>query len=291
MRKVVLPKRKLTGRFLALASHYVFEPCFARIGTGHDKGGVEARGKGIRWQHLTPIPRGQSLNRISEELLSALDRWASKKRDAQGRSVSDRFLEERVQMLPLPGARFDPSRVVVVSIRSTATVQVEGAWYSVPTAWARLEGTAYIGPDTVKLVCRDEVVTHERQPFGGRSIRYRHYLPELARKPQAVRQVAPELLRELEEPFGKLWRLLVETHGPRDASRVLARVLGAVVDHGEEPVRDAVERALASDRIDLLALMQVKAPISVPVPDRLARYQVESASAAEYDTLLSGGRS
>jgi transposase len=52
---------QLSGRFLALCTHYLFEPCFARPGEGHDKGGVEARGKGLRLQHLTPIPRGESL--------------------------------------------------------------------------------------------------------------------------------------------------------------------------------------------------------------------------------------
>jgi transposase len=53
-------ERELTDRFRALVSHYLFEPCFTRPGEGHDKGGVEARGKGIRLQHLTPIPRGRN---------------------------------------------------------------------------------------------------------------------------------------------------------------------------------------------------------------------------------------
>ena len=39
-------KRVLTSRFAALVSHYLFEPCFARPGEGHDKGSVESRGKG-----------------------------------------------------------------------------------------------------------------------------------------------------------------------------------------------------------------------------------------------------
>jgi len=54
---------ELTDRFKALVSHYLFEPCFARPGEGHDKGSVEARGKGIRLQHLTPVPRGGRLKR------------------------------------------------------------------------------------------------------------------------------------------------------------------------------------------------------------------------------------
>ncbi|MCK6555612.1 hypothetical protein L6Q96_13690 [Candidatus Binatia bacterium] len=54
----------------------------------------------------------------------------------------------------------------------------------------------------------------ERKRFGEKRIRYRHYLPELAQKPQAVRQVAAELLSELGEPYGALCRLLVDSHGP-----------------------------------------------------------------------------
>jgi transposase len=46
VKKVVGTERELTERFMALCSHYLFEPCFARPGEGHDKGGVEARGKG-----------------------------------------------------------------------------------------------------------------------------------------------------------------------------------------------------------------------------------------------------
>jgi transposase len=38
-------ERTLTARFAALASHYLFEPCFCRPGEGHDKGGVESRGR------------------------------------------------------------------------------------------------------------------------------------------------------------------------------------------------------------------------------------------------------
>jgi hypothetical protein len=70
VRKIVGARRELTGRFLALVSHYLFEPDFARIGEGHDKGGVESRGKAIRLAHLTPIPRGDSLEAISRQLLS-----------------------------------------------------------------------------------------------------------------------------------------------------------------------------------------------------------------------------
>ena len=64
--------------------------------------------------------------------------------------------------------------------------------------------TGYIGVDELTLRCRGEDVVHPGQRFGGRRVDYRHYLTELARKPQAVRQVAPERVA----PFGRLWSRL-----------------------------------------------------------------------------------
>ncbi len=155
-------------------------------------------------------------------------------------------------MLPLLGGPFDPSKVVLCSVSRSALVQVGGATYSVPSPWKGLKATAYIGADQVRIVCRGESITHERQGFGGKIVRYRHYLSELARKPQAVRQVAAELLFELGEPFGKLWRVLVDTHGPGEAARIFARVLAAICEHGEQQVSLAIAAALAKDRVCLL---------------------------------------
>lgn len=38
--------RALTLRFAAMASHYLVEPCFCRLGEGRDKGGIEERMSG-----------------------------------------------------------------------------------------------------------------------------------------------------------------------------------------------------------------------------------------------------
>ena len=87
---------------------------------------------------------------------------------------------------------------------------------------------------------------HPRQPFGGRSVDYRHYIVELARKPQAVRQVADELIASLGEPFALTWRLLVDQHNsPKHAARVFAQVLAAIVDRGEHVVARELKAALA----------------------------------------------
>jgi transposase len=285
VKKIVGSERELTERFLALMSHYLFEPCFARPGEGHDKGGVEARGKGIRLAHLTPIPKGETLWQISEILLREVE---------LSFTAEKRFAQERAHLRALPARPFEARKVELVSVSRRSTVRVEGATYSVPSQWASLRATAYVGIEDVKLVCGGQTETYPRERKGAKKIRYRHYLAEFARKPQAVRQAAPELIRELGEPYGKLWEMLDERYGAKEASRVLARILGAVTDHGEEPVAEALEAALCEGRCDLLSLakhledrreQQLR---SVAVPEALSGYRVECANATDYDDLLLG---
>lgn len=292
VRRVVYRGRTLTNRFQALVSHYLFEPCFTRVGEGHDKGGVESRGKGIRLQHFVPIPRGDSLREISEASLREIEKENTWKKDTARRSVVEKIEEEREHLHALPPSPFDPSRLVPVSISSKSTVRIEGAEYSLPSRWARLDGVAYVGVDRVRIVCRGETVTYPKSRPGERQIRYRHYLQEFARKPQAVRQVAPELMKELGEPFDGLWTLLEATHGGRDAGRVMAKVLGAIVEHSLDEVKEAVEQALKAQRVDLLGLARLKqepVPQTVAVPEALAGFVVEKVQAADYDYLLRGG--
>jgi hypothetical protein len=178
---------------------------------------------------------------------------------------------------------------VPVEISSRAMVRLEGASYSVPSRWARLNATAYLGVDDVRITCAvmDESVTHPRARMGTRQVRYRHYLPELAKKPHAVRQVAPELIAELGAPWSGLWELLTRAHGELEAARVLARLLGAVCEHGEERVRRVLEAAVSQHRIEVPEFPVPKlASQEIAVPDALAAYVVEAGRAADYDHLL-----
>jgi Mu transposase-like protein len=201
------------------------------------------------------------------------------------------FAEERGSLGPLPQRPFEARRVELVSVSRRSTVRIEGATYSVPSQWASLRATAYVGVEDVKLICYGQTEIYPKERKGTQKIRYRHYLTELARKPQAVRQVAPELIRELGEPYGRLWEMLMERYGAKEASRVLSRIVGAVADHGEEPVAEALSVALSNGRCDLLSLAEHlddrrEQLRSVAVPEALSGHRVESANASEYDQLL-----
>lgn len=283
-------ERELQERFLALASHYLFEPCFARPGEGHDKGAVESRGKGVRLQHLTPVPSGASLAAISEQLLISLETGFQQATRRDGRLPRELWAEDQALLRELPVPAFEPRQVVLVEVSSKAMVQIAGAGYSVSSHWARLQATAYVGVEDIRLVCRGEQMVLPRGAKGTRLIQYRHYLSELSRKPQAARQVAPELMAELGEPFGRLWALLEARYGGLEGARLLAKVLGTVEDRGVRPVAEALEAALSVDRCDLLALPRLAMPTValVEVPASLRGIEIERRQAREYDALLVG---
>jgi transposase len=286
-------ERQLSARFEAMASHYLCEPSFCRPRTGHDKGGVEARGKGIRWQHLVPIPAGASLDEINHALMARLDQRLVDGKDADGRTIGDRFAVERERMLPLPPHAFSPCATLLPGVSRRSLVNVQGAVYSAPCEWAGLDVTVHVGADHVEIVGPSGSVHHPRMRFGQRSIDYRHYLRELARKPQAVRQVASELVRDLGEPFASTWRSLTDAHGLRQASRIFAKVLGHVEERGFAVVAETLSRALEHGEPILLALQPAPSPErsldAGALPQSLRSVEVSSGYAADYDALLAGG--
>ena len=180
VRRVQCPRRSLTDRFSALTSHYGIEPCFARPGEGHDKGGVESRGRGIRLQVLTPVPPRRLAAELSERMQEEVDRLAPQQ-------VWERFSVEGPLLRPLPEVAFEARRMQPASVSRSALVRLEGAWYLVPERWAGLSVTAWVGVEQVTLCRGEERVSHPRQPFGSRRVSYlqlpRRALPEAAGGP------------------------------------------------------------------------------------------------------------
>lgn len=195
-------------------------------------------------------------------------------------------------MLPLAATPFDARRTKVLVASSRALVVLDGATYSVPCRWAGLEVVAHVGPDAIDFVGRDGAVSRRRARFGERVIDYRDYIAELATKPQAVRQVAAPLVRDLGEPFGRAWRALVDAHGPKQAARVFSKVLGHVEARGVSAVAERLAVALERDEPLLLALappaLQGPHLAEEQLPAGLRHVEVERASASDYDALFGG---
>jgi len=285
-RHLIGSERELTPRMLAATTHYAFEADFCRPYTGHDKGGVEARGKNIRLQSLVPVPSGRRLEDISEQVLADVERRFWEKADA-----STRWQLERDALHGLPHRPFDARKTEVsVPVSSRSMVTVEGSMYSVPSSWARRAVTVHAGVSEVEVVGPGGVaIVRQRVPKGQSDIDYAaHYLEVLATKPQAVRQVADTLMAQLGAPFPDWWQRLLDEYGPRDAARKMARILRGLVELGREECERRVTHALATGEALATVLLVPVASSSPALPKvpSVLDISVESSSVASFDALL-----
>jgi len=286
--RITAGARQLNGHFQRLIAHFAFEADFARPREGHDKGAIEVRGKRTRLTQLVPIPAGPTLAAINEALEAQLAERAARTRNAQGRGIAERLEEERTRFMPLPDADFEARVPAAVSMTRQSTIRLGGGTYSVPTHWKGLPLLAWVGATDVRFECQGDTLLTSRLNQGGKDIRYLHYLPELAQRPHAVRQVAAGLIPELGEPWVGLGKLLLEVHPVDRAARVVSNLLAVRLLYEQE-----LEAALAA----VVALPEMpdqdhepEPPTVVSVPTALAIHEVEAADAARYDALLVGGR-
>ena len=109
-----------------------------------------------------------------------------------------------------------------------------------------------------------------------------------------MRQVLPDLLRDLGAPFPAIWDQLHAAHGPRDAARLFAKVLGHLDTQGADVVVPALRAALVAGTPLLLALTPAAtSPALAPdaVPAHLRDLEIPSGCAADYDGVARrGGR-
>jgi hypothetical protein len=96
-------------------------------------------------------------------------------------------------------------------------------------------------------------------------------------------------LRDLGAPFPAIWDQLHGAHGPREAARLFAKVLGQLDVHGAAVVVPALSVALATGTPLLLALAPVPDRDGLAadaLPTRLRDLDIESGCAADYDGWL-----
>lgn len=286
-RHLVGGRRELSPRFLAMTSHYALESSFCRPYEGHDKGGVEARGKNIRLQSMVPVPAGLTLPEVAAQVLADVERRFWAKSDAQAR-----WATESASLTASPRLPFDPRKTDASSaVSASATVTIEGSTYSVPSLWARLSVTTHAGVDEVQMVGPGgDSVRRRRVPRGESDIDYAaHYLEALSRKPLAVRQVPDVLVAQLGAPFPAWWQKLLDDDNPRDAARKMARILRGLIELGRDECERRVARAFASGEAVGVALLVASSTTerSLTFVPAVFDIEVESASVLHFDDLLS----
>ena len=203
-------------------------------------------------------------------------------------SRAESWSRERAALraLPLP---FDGRQVRAVQLRHHATTAVAGGVYSVPSRWCGHTIDVFVGIDTVTFALGDETASHPRVAFGGRSIDYRHLLVPLSRKPQALRQVAAELVAQFGDPWPALWDALRSLHSPDEieAARRLAPWLERADREGVgQRLARVIHAAIADGSLVTTPRRSFNRDAPTHVPPALRIYTVEAPDLGRYDALL-----
>lgn len=211
-------QRDVNARFLAMTSHYVFEPEFCNPAAGWEKGQVEKNVHDARhrlWQVAPAFSRLEALNNWLEDRCKVL--WAETAHGGLSGSIADVWEDEKPTLMPLPTA-FDGFVELRKRVSPTCLITFDRNRYSVPASFANRPVSLHIYPEQLVIVaegaviCRHERIIERSHRQPGRVIYdWRHYLAVVQRKPGALRNGAPFM--EMPEAFRRLQSLMLRKPG------------------------------------------------------------------------------
>lgn len=286
-------ERTYNSRFMALASHYLFEPTACTPASGNEKGQVEQQVDTLRDHLFTPRLRFSNLAELNAHLSEQCRYRArlSKHPEFSDKTIWEVYEEEK-PLLVHQSNRFEAYSSVTKKASSTCLVYHDHNRYSLPCEYAGkvIEVRAYASKIALAWNGK-EVARHERSYDRDRYLlRFEHYIPLLERKPGAVRNGRPFNEENLPEP---IIRLLEELNRYDDGEKQFSHILLAIPTYGQDAVITAIELMLeagtANESTILNAvsrLTEEKASEDIAVADDLTLRYEPKADCSQYDDLL-----
>ena len=179
--------RKQEG-YARLEAHYGFEAVFCNPASGNEKGLVEGLVGFIRRNVCVPIPQVQSLDELNRMLLTKCRQYAAHQIRGKAASVGVMLTEDKRQMHPLPGYRFETARKIHARVDRYCTVRFDTNNYSVPSDCRAREVTVKATPEVVQILYCGSIIAEHPRCYGKKQNIYRleHYLKLLEKKGRAI---------------------------------------------------------------------------------------------------------
>ena len=150
--------RQVNARFVAMASHYLFEPDFCNPASGWEKGQVEKNVQDARrrlWQPLPSFPDIDALNGWLEA--RCIEQWGQIQHGALPGTVADAHADE-VACLMAPGRPFDGFVEHTKRVSPTCLVHFERNRYSVPASFANRPVSLRIYPGRIVVAAEGQIL-------------------------------------------------------------------------------------------------------------------------------------
>jgi transposase len=288
--------RQVNARFLAMASHYLFEAEFCNPASGWEKGQIEKNVQDTRHRLWQPMPAFADRDALNAWLETrCVELWREVLHGTLPGSIADVWEAER-SCLMVPQRPFDGFVEQTKRVSPTCLIHVERNRYSVPASFANRPVSVRLYPDRIvvaaegQIICEHPRVIERSHQHPGRTVYdWRHYLAVLQRKPGALRNGAP--FAELPEAFKQLQTHLLKRPG---GDREMVDILALVLQHAEEAVLCAVEMALEggvptkTHILNLLHRLVDAKPTCIPpidAPQALILAKEPRADVGRYDKL------
>ena len=127
-------ERQFNRRFLALASHYLFEPVACTPASGWEKGQIENQAGNVREWLFTPTPRFADFAALNAWLATRCQELGAHRHPTQDATISEIFALEQSMLQPV-SMPFDAYIELPLRVSSTCLVSVDRNRYSVPAEW------------------------------------------------------------------------------------------------------------------------------------------------------------
>jgi transposase len=293
-------QRGLHDRYLALASHYRFDPLFCMVRQPQEKPRVEGRVQFCQQDWATPVPTAAGFAELNAYLHGCALRDRERTQANQTQTIGQRFEKDRAQALALPTRPFDACVPAPAQVDKYQTVQFDRNRYSVPRCWAFRSVTVNAYVAQVAIVAEGQVVARHPRCYGqGEQILDAlHYLAVLGRKPAALDHANVFRHWGLPAIFGELRQALEQQHGGPSGSRQFIRVLQLLALHPVDRVERAVEMSRTSNGFDVAAILRrtpyakepsPAAPAGIPESPEsvvIGAVQVPMPNLRQFDQLL-----
>jgi hypothetical protein len=289
-------ERDVNIRFMAMASHYLYEPEFCNPASGWEKGQVEKNVQDARHRFFQPTPRFASLEALNDWLeLRCKEIWQQTAHGKMRGTIADLWAEEAQTLMPA-SRLFDGFVEHTKRVSPTCLVHFDRNRYSVPASFANRPVSLRVYPDRVVvaaeglIVCEHQRIISRSHDGPGQTVYdWRHYLAVVQRKPGALRNGAP--FTELPETFRTLQQHLLRKLG---GDREMVDILALVLQHDEQAVLLAVDMALKSGvptKTHVLNLLhrlvdgKSVTPPTIDAPQALTLVNEPKANVERYDSL------
>jgi transposase len=156
-------ERDVNARFLAMASHYLFEPEFCNPASGWEKGQVEKNVQDARHRLWQPIPRFASLEALNEWLEDRCkELWRQTSHGQMRGTIADVWAEEAQALMPTSRS-FDGFVEYTKRVSPTCLVHLERNRYSVPASFANRPVSLRVYPERIVVAAEGQMLCEHRR--------------------------------------------------------------------------------------------------------------------------------